>query len=189
MNDAAPQGLVPPCPNLGPEPWHDPQSLSRVLPAFLILMVLLLAPLLWRRHRRSAARVRRDQQLPGSLADSNPTPRDHLLALSASIRDALTVPFGTACRALTTEELAADRRLEALLGDQDLGELIRFLDHVDRVKFAPERSNHQQEGLQEALATWAPRVETLRARIRTKPRERARRGSLRKRPASPGLKG
>ena len=72
--------------------------------------------------------------------------------------------------------------------DQDLGELIRFLDQVDRLKFAPERSNHQPEGLQEALTAWAPRVETLRARIRTKPRERAKRGSLPPRPASQGGK-
>ena len=188
MNDAAPQGLVPPRPNLGPEPWHDPLPLSRVLPVFLILVFVLLVPVLWRRHRRSAARTRQDQHAAGGLADSNPTPRDRLVSLSASIREALTVPFGTACRAMTTEELATDGRLEELLGDRDLRELIRFLDQVDRLKFAPERSHHQQEALEEALATWEPCVETLRARIRARPRDRTKRGGLPKRSASQGVK-
>ena len=70
---------------------------------------------------------------------------------------------------MTTEELAVDRRLEKLLGDQDLQELIRFLDHVDHLKFAPERSNHQQEVLQEALTSWEPRVEMLRDRVGSVP--------------------
>ncbi len=88
---------------------------------------------------------------------------------------------------MTTEELAADCRLEKLLGDQDLHELIRFLDRVDHLKFAPERSNHKQEVLQEALTTWEPRVEVLRERIRAKPRERAKLRGVRKPPVSRGV--
>ena len=174
MNDAASPGLVPPRPNLGPEPWQDLSPMTRAVPALLVLVLLLLAVLLWRRHRRKAARARRDQLGSGDLADYNPSPRDRLVALSGSIRDALTVQFGSSCRAKTTEELAADGRLEQLLGDEELRELIRFLDQIDRLKFAPERSDHHQDVLADALTSWEPRVETLRARIRAKPRGRGR---------------
>jgi hypothetical protein len=87
---------------------------------------------------------------------------------------------------MTTEELAADRRLEELLGDRDLHDLIRFLDQIDRLKFAPERSHHQQEDIQEALRIWEPRVEVFRVRIRAKPRDRARNGGLGNSPANRG---
>jgi hypothetical protein len=177
VNDAASPGLVPPRPNLGPEPWLDLQPMNLVWPALLVLVLLLLAVLLWRRSRRNAARARRDNLAPGDLADSNPSPRDRLVALSGSIRDALTVQFGSSCRAKTTEELAADDRLEQLLGDEELRELIRFLDQIDRLKFAPERADHQQDVLADALTSWEPRVETLRARIRAKPRSRVKAGS------------
>ena len=186
MNDDAPQGLVPPRPNLGPEPWHDPQPLSRAVLVIVVLVLLLLASLIWRRYRRSPARASRGSLPSGDITSFNPNPRDQLVALSASIRDALTVPFGTACRAMTTEELSTDGRLEQLLGDQDLRELIRFLDQVDHLKFAPERSNHQLDGLQETLTSWEPRIETLRVRIRAKPKDRAKRGNHQRRLARPG---
>jgi hypothetical protein len=179
--DAIPQVLEPPRPNLGPEPWYEPQAFTHVLPWFLVPIVLLLAFPAWRRYRRTPARSGQAHPSPGGLAASPPSPRERLVGLSASIREALTVPFGTAGRAMTTEELAVDRRLEKLLGDQDLQELIRFLDQVDHLKFAPERSNHQQEVLQESLTSWEPRVEMLRDRIRSRPRERTRSGRLLKR--------
>jgi len=181
VNDLVSRGLVPPRPNLGPEPWQDPHPLIRALPWLIFLVFMVLVFFIGRRFRGSRVRSRQGRLRPGALTESNPSPRDRLVGLSASIREALTVPFGTACRALTTEELAADSRLEKLLGDQDLHELIRFLDQVDRLKFAPERSNHQKEILQEELTTWEPRVEFLRDRIRSKPRERAKHGGPRKR--------
>jgi hypothetical protein len=172
VNDAAAPGLVLPRPNLGPEPWQDPQPITSAYPALLGLALLLMAVLLWRRYRRKAARKGRDPLASGDLADSHPSPRDRLVALSGSIRDALTVQFGTSCRAKTTEELAADDRLEQLLGQAELRELIRFLDQIDRLKFAPERSDHPQDVLADALTSWEPRVESLRARICAKPRGR-----------------
>jgi hypothetical protein len=81
--------------------------------------------------------------------------------------------LGTACRAKTTEELSTDNRLEQLLGEECRTELIRFLDQIDHLKFAPERSGNHQEALQEALTNWTPRVETLQAKIRARPQRRA----------------
>jgi hypothetical protein len=177
VNETVSAGLVPPRPNLGPEPWQDPRPMTRIYPALLALVLLLIAALLWRRYRRNAARTGRDPRATGDLADADPSPRDRLVALSGSLRDALTVQFGSSCRAKTTEELAADSRLEQLLGDEGLRELIRFLDQIDRLKFAPERSEHHQEVLADALTSWEPRVETFRARIRARPKGRARAGS------------
>jgi hypothetical protein len=174
VNEDASPGLVPPRPNLGPEPWQDVQPMTRAFPALLLLVVLLMAVLLWRRARRKAARTKGDHRAPSVLDDANPSPRDRLVALSGSIRDALTVQFGSSCRAKTTEELAVDVRLEQLLGDEEFRELIRFLDQIDRLKFAPERSDHHQEVLENALTSWEPRVETLRTRIRAKPKGRVR---------------
>ncbi|MGP0068996.1 MAG: hypothetical protein ACLQGP_36025 [Isosphaeraceae bacterium] len=176
MNDAVSAGLVPPRPNLGPEPWQAPEPMTRAYSALVVLVLLLIAALLWRRYRRHAARTRRDPGASGALPDANPTPRDRLVALSGSIRDALTVPFGNSCRAKTTEELAADSRLEQLLGDEELRELIRFLDQVDRLKFAPERSDGHQEVLADVLTSWEPRVEILQARIRARPKGRVKAG-------------
>jgi hypothetical protein len=53
--------------------------------------------------------------------------------------------------------------------------LIRFLDQVDRVKFAPERADNHHEAIQEALSTWEPRVATLQSQLRLKPQGRSRR--------------
>jgi hypothetical protein len=178
VNEGAPRGLVPPRPNLGPEPWPEAQPITGILVAVGLTVVLALAGLglLWRRHRR-AARARQAQLARGAEPESQTAPRDRLVALAESVREALTVQFGAPSRAKTTEEWAADQRLVQLLGEPDFQELIRFLDQIDRVKFAPERSDNHQE----ALVTWAPRVASLQARIRIKPRGRSKAGGVRSR--------
>ena len=87
----------------------------------------------------------------GGLAIADPTPRDRLVGLSESIRDALTVQFGSSCRAKTTEELAVDEKLAQLLGEEGFRELIAFLDRIDLLKFAPERSDNHAGELEELL--------------------------------------
>ena len=149
------------------------------------LAVVLLA-WLWRR-RRAALRARRAATAVDGLAAADPTPRDRLVGLSGSIRDALTVQFGSSCRAKTTEELSADDRLAQLLGDEGFRELIQFLDRIDLVKFAPERSDNHDEALGELLSAWEPRVATLGARIRVKPRARPRAATPRSAPPAGGV--
>jgi hypothetical protein len=186
VNGDEARGLVPPRPNLGPEAWREPDAAPRLLLAVGIAAVaVLLLAWLWRR-RRSALLARRAVTAVDGLAAADPTPRDRLVGLSESIRDALTAQFGSSCRAKTTEELSADERLAQLLGDEGFRELIRFLDRIDLVKFAPERSANNGEALGDLLSDWEPRVATLSARIRIKPRARPRSATPRGSPPPAG---
>jgi hypothetical protein len=167
VNQPAPGGFIPPRPNLGPEPWPEDQPIAGLLLVAVAAACVLLGWFLWRRVRHRGVQAK-----PGGLAargEPDNTPRGRLLALGHSIREALTVQFGAPWRAKTTEELAADAQLEQVLGCDGLQELIRFLDQVDRLKFAPERSNHRQEALEAELAAWHPRLLALKQRIETKP--------------------
>jgi hypothetical protein len=187
VNDGVPRGLVPPRPNLGPEPWPEARPITGILIVLGLAVVLLLAGLglLWHRRRR-ALRAHRGQLATGAGRDSQTEPRDRLVGLAESVREALTVQFGAASRAKTTEEWGADERLVQLLGEPDFQELIRFFDQIDRVKFAPQRWQHDPEALQEALTTWEPRVAILQARIRVKPRGRSKARGVRSRSPDSG---
>jgi hypothetical protein len=188
VNGNEARGLVPPQPNLGPEPWRDPDATPWLMPAVAAAMVLVLLLAVWLWYRRRAALRSRKSAIPaGGLAIADPTPRDRLVGLSESIRDTMTVQFGSSCRAKTTEELSADHRLAELLGDEGFRELIRFLDRIDLVKFAPERSGNHDETLGELLSAWEPRVATLGARIRVKPRARPKPATTRAAPPAGGI--
>jgi hypothetical protein len=180
VNPANARGLVPPRPNLGPEPWSDPPPIAISLWVAGALTCLFLGFLAYRRLRR--VRINR-----AGLDRSNPAPRDNtprgrLVALSHSIRDLLANKFGTAWRAKTTEELAAEPRLAELLGHNQLQELVRFLDQVDRLKFAPERSNQHHESLERELAAWEPQLAYLKKKIEAKPEARQKNRPLRSNP-------
>jgi hypothetical protein len=176
VNPASARALVPPQPNLGPEPWSEPQSISRVLLAVVLLVCLLCCWLAWRRlGRRRAQHVRHDLSNQGP---PDATPRGRLVAHSDSIRDVLAKQFGPAWRAKTTEELSAEVRLEEVLGHDQLQELIRFLDEIDQLKFAPKRSNHHHESLERTLTTWEPRLADLKRKIQARPEIRVRNASV-----------
>ena len=179
MNGNEARGLVPPRPNLGPESWREPAAASRLMLATGIatLAVVLIAWLWWR--QRAALRARRAAAGVASLAAVDPAPRGRLVGLSGSIREALTVQFGSSFRAKTTQELSTDDRLAQLLGPEGFEELIQFLDRIDLLKFAPERPDDHDEALGELLSSWEPRVAGLGARIRVKPRARTRTGTSR----------
>ena len=100
-----------------------------------------------------------------SLEPLDESPRGRLVALSSSAKTALAARFGPAWRAKTTEELAVEPALAALLGPDLLHELIAFLDRTDRLKFAPHRSNRAGRSLEEELAAWDPRVAGLIGKI------------------------
>jgi hypothetical protein len=133
----------------------------------LAAIVVLAIGFFWRR----LVRGRREGERPSAgsgRSDGEASPRDRLVALSESIRAALTVPLGTACRAKTIEELAADERLEPLLGEEGRRDLIRFLDQIDRLKFAPERADQHDGALQQALSAWEPCIVMLRDGLQAK---------------------
>jgi hypothetical protein len=167
VNVTAPRGLVPPRPNLGPEPWSETPSMQSAYVALALLAILAGAALygVWR-HRR-IARVK-TQKLP-LLDRPDATPRERLIGLAGSLREALTDRFGASYRARTIEELAADRELTELLGGELFEQLNHFLDQIDRLKFAPVRTPHHQHVLEQELVDWEPRVKNLMTRIRAKP--------------------
>jgi hypothetical protein len=115
--------------------------------------------------RRNRARSRSDR---ASNEAPDVTPRGRLVALSASTRQALTARFGATWRAKTTEELAAEPKLAEVLGPEPLKNLIEFLDRVDRLKFAAERSSQMRQPLDSELALWSPRIAELIARIESR---------------------
>jgi hypothetical protein len=186
VNPANARGLVPPRPNLGPEPWSDPPPIALFLWVAGALACLFLIWLVRRRLHR--ARVNRAGPNLANQAPRDTTPRGRLVALSHSMRDALTNQFGTAWRAKTTEELSAEPRLAEVLGADQLEELIRFLDQIDQLKFAPERSNHHHESLERELEAWEPRLADLKKKIQAKSETRLKNSPLRSGPRSPSLK-
>ncbi len=134
------------------------------------------ALVIWRMVRGRRAR------LPGGQAAAeviDVTPRGRLVALSTSTKSALASRFGPAWRAKTTEELATEAALRDVLGPEMLGELIEFLDRIDRLKFAPERRERNGRSLQDELAAWNPRVAGLIARIQSKANGRHEKQGLR----------
>jgi hypothetical protein len=165
VTDPVGRSLVPPRPNLGPEPWPKSSPLVGLWVVLGILFLAVAAGLIWRMVRRRGARAIQGSPAPSAL---DVTPRGRLVALSTSTKNALASRFGSTWRAKTTEELAAESVLKDVLGPEMLGQLIEFLDRIDRLKFAPERPNHNGRSLPEELAAWDPRVAGLIARIEAK---------------------
>jgi hypothetical protein len=169
VKPAGARGLVPPRPNLGPEPWSASKS---VIPFTLFAAIVISVLLAWF-VRRVLVRRRLGKQV-GELSNQDlpdSSPRGQLLAHSAALRDVLAHQFGSSWRAKTTEELAGEPGLAHRLGFDQLTELIRFLDQTDRLKFAPERSSQNHDCLAESLAAWEPRLTAFKMRIASRPEE------------------
>jgi hypothetical protein len=156
------RALIPPQPNLGPEPWpkSPPFDPFRLVLAIPVTAVVLWA--IWRFSRRGLARSRPDR---ATHEEPDVTPRGRLVALSSSTKNALAARFGASWRAKTTEELAAEPVLADILGPEPLRDLIAFLDRIDRLKFATERSNSIRQPLENELADWNPRIAGVIAKI------------------------
>ncbi len=160
-----PQSLVPPRPNLGPEPWPETSPFQMVWMVVAGAALLVVAWFLWRIVRR---RLARSLEKPAAADALDDTPRGRLVALSGSAKSALAARFGSTWRAKTTEELAVEPALAELLGPEMFRELIEFLDRTDRLKFAPERPARSGLTLEEELAAWDPRIASLIGRIGAK---------------------
>lgn len=166
MNKPGGPRLVPPRPNLGPESWSDARpSLVAVIVA-VAMGGLLITWLLWRWRRKRTLRIRGDKK---TQSPDDATPQGRLVAFSRSIRETLADQFGTAWRAKTIQELATESLLFEALGREQLDELIRFLELVDHLKFAPERSSNDHESLESVLTNWEPRIAAIGNKIQTKP--------------------
>ncbi len=163
MNPDTEKRLVPPRPNLGPEPWSERPVSSSWLALVAIAAFLLMGYPAWRLIRRRRKKIpTRPRSAPPWPTD---TPRGQLVAQSYSLRDALAHHFGLTWRAKTIEELALEPRLAAVLDADELSDMIRFLDEVDRLKFAPERSDQDHEQLVRHLQSWQPRLAELERKL------------------------
>lgn len=150
----SPVVLVPPRPNLGPEPWgEDRDHISTPLVVVLSLLLLLLLMLLAWALRRPLLRKRPIQSASLSLpADATPSAR--LLNLSDEVREKLAGQFGATIRARTTEELARDLQLREALGATPFEQLLQLLSTADRCKFAPPLNPADEADLIERLGSW-----------------------------------
>lgn len=142
MNPPKARVLVPPRPNLGPEPWAETRSWGAHLPALGVSMALAIAVIVaGRQWRRVRARRR---YAPGISAPTAapmgepPSRRERLIALSGAVREVLVARFGPAWRSKTTEEIAREGGLAEAFGAEETARLLQFLEGADRAKFANE---------------------------------------------------
>jgi hypothetical protein len=177
VNPATSRSLVPPRPNLGPEPWSEPAPIALYSVLAGTLAGLLVAWLVWR--RLGSARARRAVSDLSSQVPPDTSPRGRLIGLSQSTRDVLARQFGPGWRAKTNEELSAEPRLAELLGHDQLQEFIQILNNIDLIKFAPSRINDHQESFEQQLAAWEPRLAELGKKIQARPERRPKNGSVR----------
>ncbi len=161
---AARKALVPPRPNLGPDPLPDGVATGWwVGLSVLVVMVVMASLWRWRRRRRvmNAASLEAAVGLGGA---SGASAEDLMLGLGVSVRGLLIERFGQVWRAKTTEELATSLDLAKILGEEGLAELVAVLDRVDQIKFASagEESGRSLEG---ELGMWRPRADGVMERL------------------------
>ena len=157
MNRENARVLVPPRPNLGPEPWSEERS--SLWPLLGVGLVLFAAVWMISRRRR-----RRRAVTPPQPVTSLDTPDAQLLSLAVQARETLAARFGPSLRARTTEEISNDTVLKEALGDDHFQSLIRLLSMADYWKFASAPENGQTESLLEELPHWSAWQSTLPSR-------------------------
>jgi hypothetical protein len=157
LNQENARVLVPPRPNLGPEPWSEERS--SLWP--LLGVGLVLAAAVWMISRR---RRKRRAVSPPQPVTSLDTPEAQLLSLAVQARETLATRFGPSFRARTTEEISNDAVVKEALGDDHFQSLIRLLSTADHWKFASAPENGQTESLLEELPHWSAWQGTLPSR-------------------------
>jgi hypothetical protein len=133
------QGLVPPRPNLGPEPWSEDSGLSTIVGLSILGLSVLLLLTWWRRRvRRSRSGRSKLEVEPASVPEPDLSPRSRLIASAEAVRSAIVAAHGPAWASKTTEELAAEPSLVERLGVDRAGRLVELFRISDRAKFAGE---------------------------------------------------
>lgn len=122
--------LIPPRPNLGPEPF---QQMGRPWSVWVLLGLAALAGL-WGvsrlRRRIQGRRVAVGAELNGMIAGART-----LGVLSGEVRMALVGCFGEPWRAKTTEEISEERELAEVFGEETAERLVALLKGGDLEKF------------------------------------------------------
>lgn len=129
--------LVPPRPNLGPEPWPEGTGWPGLAGWAGAGLALVLALAIWSRRRRRSRKGAPETSGPIALpGEVDPTPRQRLIASSEVVRGALIGAFGPAWASKTTEEIAEEPGLAGRFDPPEVERLLAFLRLADRVKFA-----------------------------------------------------
>ena len=153
MSQESARVLVPPRPNLGPEPWSEVKMSWRFPVAIgSVAAPLLLAAFWWLMRRRVSRRGRTRLEFSSTTSDDSPSSK--LLNMAGQVRESLAARFGPSIRARTTEEIAADEQLRDALGESQFGPLLQLLATADRWKFASPAGNGEDQALLEDLARW-----------------------------------
>ena len=150
--------LVPPRPNLGPEPLTEPSGGISIAVLSLAPLALLAALGVWRytrrrRKGRPASQVR-PELADGNVNEAETLPGARLLALADRARTLLIERFGDGWRAKTTEEIAGDPRFSATFDPGDAAMLLGLLRRADVEKFSQHRDAGDQGDLMSLLDTW-----------------------------------
>lgn len=167
--------LLPPRPNLGPEPWSDPPGPGPLeLGAAVALAVGVAAAAVVliqaRRRWRSEAGARPGPSAILEAAEAEGlTDADRLLRRAEALREALISAFGPSWAARTTEEVAAAPVLAERLGPEGAARVVALLGAADRAKFAgiaddqggPEESSWLGEAIASLSAPARPRSSTI----------------------------
>jgi hypothetical protein len=156
IQQAPTQTLVPPRPNLGPEPWTDGGFETPLL--ILTITAGLAAFGFWRRRRRRSGAVSRPQSPAPTLDDS---PEARLLALCEQVRGTLSSRFGPGLRARTTEEIAVDPEIRQHIGAEHFERVTALLRSGDRLKFARQGVAVEVVDQLDDYATWATSLDGL----------------------------
>lgn len=163
--DLATASTLPPRPNLGPDPWPEPEwpPAGALVSASLVLLVTLaLAAVAIRRRRRRPWPDPPDTNADAADSDTPTTPAERLMHAAATVRAALILRFGEPWGAKTTEEIAAESALSEALGVERASEIIRLLARADVIRFAGLECAYDEGRIQCELEAW----EALAAEVR-----------------------
>ena len=126
----APPLPLPPRPNLGPEPWPEPDRLSAW---WLCLGLPIFALAAWRFRRIHGPQRPTAQEASAAEIESEQSSAETFVRLVERLRSALVAKFGVSWSAMTTEELAV-ALVAKEFGSPRLP-LIELFHVSDRVKF------------------------------------------------------
>jgi len=158
--DQMPGILIPPRPNLGPEPF---EKSSRVDAWPVAAAVAFVGIVLWLVLRRRARRI---AGMTTAQPASGDTPADALHALADSVRAQLVLRFGDPWRARTTEQIAESAAVAEALGPESFHKLIEFLQAVDVVKYSGQEHG-DSDAIRAEWSDWAAHFVTEAAGARS----------------------
>jgi hypothetical protein len=132
--------ILPPRPNLGPEPWVEPSPLAEAITWWwalaLVALAIVIGAILLRRRARLRGRPRPMEATDGPADEATLSPRERMILGAERSRAALASRFGPGWLAKTTEEVGSTPEVGRAFGPERAARLIEFLREADRAKFA-----------------------------------------------------